>query len=258
MIERRTVWSELLQDERTVFVWLPPGYHDSDSRHPVLYMQDGQNVFGESDDEQPRWNIDATAEALVEEGAIEAPIIVGIANSEWRDDEYTPWFDEEEGGGGWADHYLEFLLNGVKAMVDETYRVRPFREDTAIGGSSLGGLLSLYAAMRHPELFGNVVAMSPTIAWADGLILDVAREWEVEPENFRIWLDMGFHELEPEEEEEGEPDPLDDAHDLRDVLEEKGFVEGDNLAFVTDPWGFHHEDSWGARMRGVLEFLFGE
>ncbi|MEQ8170956.1 MAG: alpha/beta hydrolase-fold protein [Candidatus Eremiobacterota bacterium] len=261
MIETGTFYSEYLGEERKIYIYVPEGYgEDPDKNYPVLYMQDGQNIFSHHGEHATKikWNMDKTAGKLIKKGFIEEIIIVGIANSEWRDDEYTPTVDAQEGSGGYADMYLKFLTEEVKGYIDEHFAVRPFREDTAIGGSSLGGLLSLYAAIAYPEYFGKVAAISPSIWWDNNIILDMAEEWDVEPDEMQIWMDMGLYEIDEEEIEAGEPHPFEGSRELCEILTDKGFIVGQNFHYYEDYWGSHDEISWGRRMKKVLMFLFGQ
>ncbi len=264
MVRVETIFSDLLERERDLYIFLPPGYRRRGSRtYPVLYLQDGQNVFSREGTWHIRWDADGTAARLIRRRRIEELIIVGVANSEWRDDEYTPTEDATEGAGGYADLYLRHLVEEVKPFIDENFRVRPFREDTGIGGSSLGGLLALYAAMTYPHYFGKVAALSPSLWWDDQVILKWAAEWEVDPADFRIWLDMGWWEADEEdgeEEEDGreEVDPLLEARALRDILVDKGFRRGRNFRYFEDAEGTHDELAWGRRFGRALTFLFGK
>lgn len=277
MVRVETIFSDLLGRERDLYIFTPPGYRRHGARtYPVLYLQDGQNVFSREGTWPVRWDADGTAARLIRRRRIEELIIVGIANSEWRDDEYTPTEDALEGAGGLADLYLRHLVEEVKPFIDGNFRVRPFREDTAIGGSSLGGLLALYAAMTYPHYFSKVAALSPSLWWDDQVILKWATEWEVDPAGFKLWLDMGWwegddeeetaeagegetEEEEEEEEEEGreEVDPVDEARVLCDILVEKGFRRGRNLRYFEDADGTHDELAWGRRFGKALTFLFG-
>lgn len=258
MVEVETLFSEVLDCERDIYIFTPPDFSRRRSqRYPVLYMQDGQNIFSREGTWHIRWDVDGTAARLINRGKIEELIIVGVANSEWRDDEYTPTVDEGEESGGLADPYLRFLVEEVKPYIDQNYPVRPFREDTGIAGSSLGGLLSLYAAMTYPEYFGKVAAMSPSLWWDDHVILKMATEWEVDPTEMKIWLDMGFFEDDPEEAEEEDVDPLEEAAALCEILKEKGFRRGRSLRYFEDKSGTHDEIAWGRRFSKVLRFLYG-
>lgn len=205
MVHVETIYSDHLKDERRIYIMTPPGYDDDPERtYPVLYMQDGQNIFSEHREGPLCWDVDTTAQSMMADGKIEEIIVVGIANSEWRDDEYTPTVDDKEGTGGYADLYLHFLIEEVKGFIDSNYRVRPFREDTGIVGSSLGGLLSLYAAITYPDFFGKIGVISPSLWWDNEIILQMAKEWNMNPEEMKIWIDMGMREADEEEEEEEE------------------------------------------------------
>jgi predicted alpha/beta superfamily hydrolase len=244
MVHTETIHSEYLDGERELYIFLPPGYDENpDSSYPVLYMQDGQNIFSAQGEGAMRWNVDETAMQLIEEGTIEEIIIVGISNSEWRDDEYTPTFDEKEGTGGYADNYMHFLIDELKAHIDSTYRVRPFREDTAIAGSSLGGLLSLYASMKYPEFFGKIAAFSPSLWWDHHAIMDLAKSWELNPD-IRLWLDMGFNEGDDEDEDESSPDETaEEADDEEDDEDEEGDeASGDSDDAIDDDDEDHDDD----------------
>lgn len=257
MIVTNTFYSENLENERNMYIYLPPSYEDNeDDTYPVMYMQDGQNIFSEYAEGGRCWDMDLTADELIENGEMEEIIIVGVSNTEWRDEEYTPTEDENEQSGGYGDLYLKFLIEEVKDYMDNNFRVRPFREDTCIGGSSLGGLLSLYAAITYPEYFGKIAVISPSIWWDNQLILGMAQEWDIDPADMKIWLDMGMYEISEEELEDGETDPMVEADMLCEILKSKGFKRGKNLRYFTDYWGSHDESSWGHRIGRVFKFLF--
>jgi predicted alpha/beta superfamily hydrolase len=144
--------SEHLANERAVVVYVPPGYDASDARYPVLYMHDGQNLFDEATAFRHEWRVDETAQRLITAGLVEPLLIVGIYNTgETRVDEYTPTASPDTGRGGKADRYGRMLVDELKPFVDRTYRTRPDAGDTAMGGSSLGGLLTLYLGLHYPH-----------------------------------------------------------------------------------------------------------
>jgi predicted alpha/beta superfamily hydrolase len=253
LINKHIIQSAGLGSEREIFVYLPPDYEDGEGLYPVLYMQDGQNIFEPS---PAGWGLEETADQLLEDEDIEPFIIVGIANSSWRDSEYTPVHDDEEEVGGWADEYLDFIVDELIPFMDENYSVSKLRENTGIGGSSLGGLLAFYAVMSRPQTFALGAILSPSLWWGERAVLDFAASWDDDPEYFRLWIDMGLWEQDEEEEEAGEPHPILDTDELCEILVEKGFVPGDNLSYVNDENGAHDEASWGSRMAEVLTFLY--
>ncbi len=202
---------QLVGRERTVRVYLPPGYDAGDARYPVLYLQDGQNLFtpGAYGD----WQVDETLERLVAQGRMPGLVVVGIDNGGARRwDEYGPWTQPamldwvdaswsraREGGEG--DRYVAWLADGLKPAIDERYRTLPGAEHTGIGGSSMGGLIALYAGIQRPDVFGRVMAMSPAVWFAEGggpwlshnrLVTSIHR-WEPRAD-VRVWIDVGTDE----------------------------------------------------------------
>lgn len=240
--------SEYLQHDRTVIVYLPPGYDEVDAqRYPVLYLHDGQNIFDRATSVGEEWRVDETAQAMITAGEIEPIIIVGIYNTgEHRINEYAPTLREDKGGGGLADDYGKMLLMELKPFIDRTYKTLPSAQNTGIGGSSMGGLLTMHLGLRHPTAFGKLAVLSPSIWWDDRVIV---REAESLPGKLpeRIWLDAGTNEG---------PDVVEDARKLRDALVAKGWVEGDDLVYTEVEGAEHNEASWGARVSAVLKYLF--
>jgi predicted alpha/beta superfamily hydrolase len=240
--------SGYLEHDRTVIVYLPPGYDERDARrYPVLYLHDGQNIFDRATSIGEEWRVDETAQAMITAGEIEPIIVVGIYNTgAHRIDEYAPTLREDKGGGGHADDYGRMLLMELKPMIDRTYKTLPGAKNTAIGGSSLGGLLTMHLGIRHPTAFGKLAVLSPSIWWDDRVIV---REVEDLPAKLpeRVWLDAGTNEG---------PDVIADVRRLRDALVAKGWVEGDDLMYVEAEGAEHNEASWAARVAAVLKFLF--
>ncbi len=219
-------------------------------RYPVFYMHDGQNLFDAATAFlHSEWGVDEVAETLISEGAIQPVIIVGIYNGELkRIAEYTP-VRNQRGVGGQARGYGQFIVDELKPFIDDEYRTLPDRNDTALGGSSLGGLASLYLGLQHPETFGKLAVMSPSVWWANRAILREVRRIRQKPHT-RIWLDIGTCEGD---------DPqscVRNARDLRDALLRKGWVRDHDLRFVEDQGAGHDERAWGFRIRDVLKYLF--
>ena len=160
--------SEILPDDRAVSVYLPELYMEDERRHfPVMYLQDGQNLFdGRTSYIAGRtWRAHATADRLKEAGEIEPLILVGIANTGLRRmAEYTPTRDFKMGGGE-GHNYGRLLVEELKPLIDHTYRTLDGPQNTGLGGSSLGGLISLYLGFEYPEIFGKLAVMSPSIWW---------------------------------------------------------------------------------------------
>lgn len=239
---------------RDVQVYLPPGYDtERTRRYPVLYLQDGQNVF-DAGAAGMEWQVDETAQRLIRDGTLEPLIVVAVANTDARSDEYTPTFVDRKlpdgrplRGGGKAPLYGRFLLEELKPFIDRTYRTRTDAGGTAVGGASHGGLVSLYLALEHPEVFGQALVMSPSAMWDDDLLIKRVRAL---PRKLpvRFWVDVGALE---------HASLVSAAHRLRDALLARGWVEGKDLRFVEQADGGHDEISWASRMPEALRFLWG-
>jgi predicted alpha/beta superfamily hydrolase len=247
--------SAILQNERDIWVYLPPGYRrGTRKRYPVLYLHDGQNLFDAATAfGGTEWNVDETAESLIKKRLVEPLIIVAVASmGEDRIHEYAPTAVTIEPNGGnetrsrgMLRDYGRFLVEELKPFIDQTYRTRPDKESTGLGGSSLGGLASLALSFWFPDIFTRIAALSPSIWWDDGVI---HRMLEGLPEALRtskIWLDTGTHE-------EG----WERAGHLRDQLIERGWRLHDNLFYKEVAGAEHAEWAWSARFEGVLRFLF--
>src|SRR5262245_879090 len=165
--------SALLGNERTLVVYLPPGYDAAaKQRYPVFYLQDGQNVFEASTAAfGVEWEADDTAERLIREGQIPPLIMVGIYNTPERANEYTTSYDATAKVGGKGKLYGRFVMEEVKPFIDATYRTRTDREHTAVGGSSLGGLISLAMAQQFHDKFSKCAVMSASLWWNRGRII---------------------------------------------------------------------------------------
>jgi len=242
---------------RNVVVWLPPGYSDPaavSTRHPVLYMHDGQNCFDPSTAFLGReWRADEVADRLVREGRIEPPIIVGIWNTPDRVADYTIDEDLEkdrsdrkpQGRGGRGDAYLRWIVEELKPAIDRRYRTRPDRASTAMMGSSLGGLISLAAAERHPEVFGRIAAVSPSLWWNEGSVIERWRRST--PPVDRLWICMG------DQERKGLDESL---RRLESAIREGGSPTAERLHAEVVAGGTHDEPSWSARLDRILIHLF--
>lgn len=146
---------------RRIWVYLPPGYGESDKRYPVLYMQDGQNLFADSSSFSGEWGIDESLDSLFTAGKTSGIIVVGIENgADKRLLEYAPWPNSRHGGGE-GEAYARFLVKTLKPSIDSSYRTLPGQEQTAIAGSSLGGLIGLYTGFKYPHIFGKIGVFSP-------------------------------------------------------------------------------------------------
>jgi predicted alpha/beta superfamily hydrolase len=254
--------SRFLPGRRDITVWLPEAYLADPTRHfPVFYLHDGQNLIDPRTSFVPgrTWQADATADALTSAGQIESIILVGIANTGVRRmAEYTPTRDPRRGGGEGA-RYGRLLVHELKPLVDLYFRTLPGPENTAIGGSSLGGLISLALALDYPSVFGKAAIMSPSVWWNQRAILNRVSGARPKP-NLRIWLDMGTGEGLRH---------LRDTDLLHRRLLQRGWHESstprkdaaaashpEDLFYLRVPGALHDESAWAARFDDVLRFLF--
>jgi len=243
--------SRFLPNERDITVWLPPGYDAEPERaYPLLILHDGQNLF-DSETAFVRgrtWRVAEHAEAAIAAGEVEPLIIAGVANAgPHRLAEYTPSRDWRLGGGD-AARYADLLTRELLPFLHARYRLRSGPEHTGVGGSSLGGLVSLWLGLCHPDIFGRLAVLSPSVWWNHRWILnclnDAAARMDGRP---RLWLDVG--------DAEGRR-TLADAELLDARLRHHGWRPGHDLHFERVAGGTHDEAAWSHRVRPMLRFLF--
>ena len=183
---------------RRVSIYLPPGYDESTARYPVLYLQDGQNLFDPARAFVPGqdWGLDEAARDAHPDAAQIAPLIlVGIDHAGVdRLDEYTPSRDPRRRVGGRLAAYRQMLVDELKPWIDARYRTRADAASTGLGGSSLGGLAALEIGLTRPDVFGRLAALSPSLWWDRRRVLDRARDARRAVWRSSIWLDAGTHE----------------------------------------------------------------
>ena len=243
--------SNYLPDNRDVIVYLPPGYEEEPERnYPVLYLQDGQNLFdGRTSFVKGRtWMVREHADEAIEAGEIEPLVIVGVYNTgDRRLAEYTHEYNWQMGGGE-ADKYGDLLTRELMPWIASQYRVRRDRENTGMGGSSLGGLVTLYLGLRYPHVFGKLAILSPSVWWNHKSILGYLNEHAPQMwERPRVWLDVG--------DREGQR-TLRDVEQLARRLKANGWRPGESMHFEKVDGGTHDEASWAGRVRPMLKFLF--
>ena len=243
--------SRFLPDERDVTVYLPRGYEQSPDQHyPVLYMNDGQNLFDEETAyvRGRTWRLAEMADAAIEAGEVVPLMIVGVGHAgERRLDEYTPTRDWKMGGGE-ADRYGRMLTEELLPFIGAHYRVRGDAGSTGLGGSSLGALAALYLGLRHADTFGRLAVVSPSVWWNHRVILTLVSEAAprlgARP---KIWLDIG--------EGEGRR-AVADTELLERRLRSRGWRPGVELSYSLVPGATHDEAAWAMRVQPMLRFLF--
>lgn len=219
-----------------VRVFLPPGYDENTlQRFPALYMQDGPNLFFPDEAYAGvHWRVSETLTLLDSMNLIRQLVVVGVYPRD-RMREYT--------APGYGS-YVAFLAGELKPWVDGHYRTSPEPADTAVLGSSLGGVVSLYAGWERPDAFGKVGCMSSTFGYRDDLFERVCREAK---RPLRIYLDSGWPR-----------DNYEVTRSMRAALRLRGYRPGRELLYVAFPEGRHAEDSWASRMHLPLQFFWGE
>ncbi len=243
-------FSTHLANNRDIIVYLPPNYDkDTNLRYPVLYLHDGQNIFDGATSFIPgqEWQCDETTQRLVLANRIQPIIIVGVYNTgQERINEYTPTVDARYSKGGKATLYGKFLVEELKPFIDKEYRTLTDQSNTALGGSSLGGLVSLFIGFEYPEIFGKLAIISPSVWWDNRTILKDVEKISKKP-NIKIWLDIGTKESK---------ESVPDTKLLKDALINKGWQIDKDLKYLVVKGAKHNEQSWASRFDLVLKFLF--
>lgn len=246
----RDVYSPQLDNQRDILIYLPPSYALGQRRYPVVYMHDGQNLFDAHTSFSGEWHADETMEQLATEG-LEA-ILVGIPNAnESRLIEYNPYptarFKHAHG-----DAYVRFIKDTLKPLIDSDFRTLPDPQHTGILGSSMGGLISLYAWLAYPWTFGLGGAMSPSLWIARQEVFSHVRR---APFNEgKLYIDMGGRELPRRFRRVADPMSTSIAM-LNDELHIRGYGSSRRLKYVLDPDGEHNEAAWARRLPDALRFL---
>ncbi len=247
--------SKILSNTRTIFVWLPPGYDaDPARRYPVAYFQDGQNVFDAAASANGEWHADETVDRLIRERKLPPMILVAIANTSDRMNEYTPVKDERLKIGGKGALYARFVVEELKPFIDTTYRTRPGRQNTAVIGSSLGGLIAMEMTLNHPEVFGLCGAVSPSVWWANKQLLADVKGHADAAKLGRFWIDMGTRE--GAKKPDAVSPAVDRARMLADALNADGLTQERDFHLEIIEGGEHNESAWAARLDRVLIYLF--
>lgn len=245
--------SAILGNRRDVHVYLPPGYARSRARYPVLYLHDGQNCFDAATSfAGVEWGVDETAERLIAQKLIAPLIVVAVDNAkENRIHEYAPTRGRVEPSGdralrskGQARKYGRFLAEELKPFIDARYRTRQEAEFTGLGGSSLGGLVTLSLGLWFPKVFTRLAVMSPSVWWDECVIYRMVEGVKRKPP-LKIWLDTGTAEPGWER-----------ARGLRDRLLAKEWQPGEDFLYCEVEGAGHYEGAWAERIGVVLQFLF--
>lgn len=253
---------------RDIEVWLPQDYStDQDTQYSVLYMHDGQNLFEpEKSYSGVTWGVAEAVTRLVEAGKIEPTIIVGIANTENRFGDYLPLkpFQTPKGQGflrmtKWhpqlkkfqyvADQYLRLIVEHIKPMIDDTYRTKSDPAHTTVMGSSMGGLISLYAVCDYPEVFGRAGCVSTHWPLMKKVIKPYLAEKLPPPKTHKIYFSHGTVGLDKKYPRHQQK--------IDKIMREKGFTEGENWITKVFEGDTHNEACWKSRIEVPLTLLLG-
>ena len=246
--------STKLPSTRGIWVYLPPTYvENTEARFGVLYMHDAQNLFSpDTAFGGNEWKVDETMDAGAEDGSIREAVVVGVENNAARIDELTPTVDPGYGGGK-ANQYLSMIIDEIKPMVDKDLRTLPAREQTAIMGSSLGGLVSAYAGVHHADVFGLVGAMSPSTWWDSTMILGEVSSTPTRPAKpLRVYVDSGDAGAGSEAD-----DDVINTTELAARYRKAGYTDSKDLLHVVQHGALHNETYWASRLPAALHFLLG-
>ncbi len=260
-LEIITINSKVYRNIRNLRVWLPANYFAPVNRakhYPVLYMQDGQNLFDEATAFNHEWRFDETVQFLTGSMKIHPMIVVGIDNTPRRANEYLPYPDPENTELGKPEtqdvhgkQYGEFVINEVMPLIEKKYRVLTGAHSTGIGGSSYGGAVALYTVLAHPGVFGKALIESPSLLIGNGQLLKDAEKTTQFPE--RMYVAIGTAE---ESDEKAAAKDVDAVTDLEKILRAKG-LGPTKLKVVVEEGAHHNETAWSKRLQSALLFLYG-
>ncbi len=230
--------------KRRIQALIPHDYETSGKSYPVIYMQDAQNLF---DPYSPfgNWAIDEKLAVMAERGQADVIVIAIDHAEENRIKEFMP-FKETRFGLGEGKRYLQFITETLKPYVDRKYRTLSDRSNTAIGGSSMGGLISVYAGFIHPEIFGRLMIFSPSLWVKSNIHFDIIRH--LHPHETKVYLYAGGSES---------ANMVPNLRRLKNAIEKQGGDQNSiNFKLTIDPNGRHDEKRWGHEFPRAVEWLF--
>lgn len=241
-----------LNRNRRIWIYLPPDYQSTSKKYPVLYMQDGQNLFDKASSFSGEWEVDESLNALQAQGDWGC-IVVGIDNGgQYRLDEYSPWINPQYGGGH-GNEYIEFIVNTLKPYIDANFRTLPGRLTTGIAGSSMGALISMYGFAERQDVFSKAGILSPAFWFADNA---PANHVSSHPKqgNARVYLLAGA-----DEEADGNQSNyvVEDMQTVANAMISAGF-ETNEQAFIVKNDGQHAEWFWAREFPAAYKWLFAD
>lgn len=231
--------SSILNNKRDIIVWLPIGYNSQknpNKRYPVLYMHDGQNIMDPKTAYVGKdWRVDETVMKLIRQKKIKEIIVVGIYNTPDRLDEYS-WTEK-------GQNYLKFIVTELKPFIDSNYKTLSDKDNTAVMGSSMGGLISFYAAWHYPDVFSMAACMSSSFYYNNDKSLKLVQSYRGKKKQVKFYIDHG-------------EDGLIRGQKMFCLLSQKGYVLGQDIDYFYAPGAEHNEREWAARLERPLFFFF--
>jgi predicted alpha/beta superfamily hydrolase len=231
--------SSILNNKRDIIVWLPIGYNpqkNPDKKYPVLYMHDGQNIMDPKTAYVGKdWRVDETVMKLIKQKKIKEIIVVGIYNTPDRLDEYS-WSDK-------GQNYLKFIVTELKPFIDSTYKTLSDKDNSAIMGSSMGGLISFYAGWHYPDVFSMAGCLSSSFYYNNDRSIKLVEDYKGPKKHVKFYIDHG---------EDGNVR----GQRMFVALSQKGYVIGQDIDYYYAPGAEHNEKEWAARLERPLLFFF--
>ena len=229
--------------DRDIDVWLPPDYEkNTRKRYPVLYMEDGQNLFDPATSAFGNdWQIDETCDSLIRAGIIKPLIVVGIYNTKNRMSEYTP--------GKEGSAYMKFVTDVVKPLIDQNYRSKRNRKFTFAGGSSAGGTITFMLVWNNPGIFSKAFCLSPAFKIQNIDVVKDVTGYSGKKKDITLYIDNGGKGLE----QQLQPG----IDEMMKALDEKGYIRTKDYFWVSAPEAEHNESAWAKRMPDALKLLLG-
>ena len=233
-----------LKTTRRIWIYLPKDYETSHKRYDVMYLQDAQNLFDDATSYAGEWQVDETLNKIFEKTG-KSLIVVGIDNGgAQRIEELSPYKNAKYGGGN-GDNYVKFIVENLKPFIDKNYRTKPQRKFTTIGGSSLGSLISVYAAVKYPETFGKVLAFSSAFWFNAKELNEFISSSKVNLKQQKYYFIQGKHEDEDMEEQ---------TKSVIENLKSKN-VKSKNIFLKIDEDGKHNELYWRREFEAAVLWL---
>jgi predicted alpha/beta superfamily hydrolase len=229
-----------LNRKRRIWIYLPKNYSTSNKTYPVLYMQDGQNLFNEQTAPYGEWGIDEALDSLQQITGKEMIVVAIDHGGDKRMTEYNPYNNEKFGKGEGKD-YVDFLATTLKPYIDKKYRTKKAAVNTSVAGSSMGGLISFYTVMRYPELFGNAGVFSPSFWIAPGLASDIKKSKFNKPHRFYFYA--------------GSKESTTMVEDMKHVADLLKKNKGAIIKTYVSPEGQHNEQAWRKYFPGFYKWM---